>query len=381
MGSGFESSMSACAIIVTDQRLLPPWGGNRVRILGVIRSLRDSGWRVFLVTSQFDVGEELQQLVDEVILVHGRSFQGGEVRGFDVGPFRKAVSKAAARIKPSVVLAEYAWLAPSMMSLPKEILRCIDCHDILSERTERFRAAGLDPWAACSREYEIALLSCADIVIAAQYSDRAKLKKLLKGKRVLCLLPPIELPPNFSRTSPDSSIVLAVGAKHAGNLGIHKFAASPWTTVLKRRPQASMHIVGGIGAGPDAGPKIETYDAVKDLDRHYAAAAVVVCPIEIGTGVKIKMLEAIRYGKAVVATESAAEGLPLQSDPAWLTVGTLSECADSVATLLEDRGLRSRLEHAAFAYGDRHLSPQRAAMQIRSILPGHLRRCLAAFAG
>ena len=140
-----------------------------------------------------------------------------------------------------------------------------------------------------------------------------------------------------------------------------------------------MRVVGGIGVGLNFGPEIETYEGVKNLSRHYSEAAVVVCPIEVGSGVKIKLLEAIRYGKAVVATASAAEGLPVQSDPAWLTVESFSECAEAVATLLEDRCLRARLEQAAFSYGDRYLSPKSAASVFGSILPGQLSRYLASF--
>jgi hypothetical protein len=117
--------------------------------------------------------------VQEVVVIRGRSFEGGEVKRFDARPFRSAVTRLAKKIKPAVVIAEYAWLAPSMMFLSKRILRCIDCHDILFERTDRFRAAGLDPWAICSLEHEISLLGCADVLITAQYSDRDKIKRLL----------------------------------------------------------------------------------------------------------------------------------------------------------------------------------------------------------
>jgi glycosyltransferase involved in cell wall biosynthesis len=367
------------ALVVTDQLLVPPWGGNRVRILGIIRGLRRLGWRVALVTAH--LAHELHGIVDEVVPVCGDPFRGGDLASFDAGPFRRAVAHVADRLEPSIAIAEYAWMAPTLLVLPKGVLRCVDCHDLLSERTVRFTAAGLDPWVVCTPDQERRLLLCADVLIASQHREAELLGRLVPGKRVVCLLPEIELPSGFRRASADSSIVLAVGANHAGNQGIQRFVALQWARVLDRVPDARIQVAGAIGSGIDPLPGVESLGRVVDMSRRYADAAVVLCPVEVGTGVKVKVLEALRFGKSVVATAAAVEGLPNRPHRPWLMADGLEECADAVITLLQNPRLRAQLEVAAFAYGERHLSRKSIADGMRSFLPNRMLQRLIELAG
>src|SRR5262249_39593299 len=148
----------------------------------------------------------------------------------------------------------------------------------------------------------------------------------------------------FSRSPGRGNIVLAVGANHPGNFAIGEFARYAWPRVLARVPEARLDIVGGIGTALPAFPGGRVLGLVADLHAHYAAAAVVICPVTVGTGVKTKMLEALRYGKAVVATTAAAEGMPISHERAWVTAQSLLECADSVVDLLSDERARAELE-------------------------------------
>ena len=357
------------AIIVTDRRVMPPWGGNSLRILGLIRSLRVLGWRVVIISANVEGVNQLRKEVDTLVLVRASTYLGGNMDTFNVEPFRRAVELVAEEVRPAVVVAEYAWLSPVLQSLPKDVERWVDCHDVFHERTSRFRALGLDPWVVCNREQESEYLGFADTLIAIQNREARLLKELCPAKRVVCLLPSIELPHGFKRTQGETFKVLTVGAKHAGNEGIRQFAGSPWASVLTRIPEAHLQIVGAIGSRMAPRRSVEIIGEVNDLYPYYSSAAVVVCPMTVGTGIKIKMLEALRFGKAVVATRAAMEGLPVSQSHAWLTVDTLSECADAVATLLTDCKARSNLEDAAFSYGKKYLSQARFLKVIRSILP------------
>jgi hypothetical protein len=89
------------------------------------------------------------------------------------------------------------------------------------------------------------------------------------------------------------------------------------------------------------------------------------------------MLEALRYGKAVVVTPQAEEGMPPPEHRAWITAETLPACADAVALLLKDSDARAELEVAAFAYGQRYIAFESFREQIRLLLPGAVARGLA----
>jgi succinoglycan biosynthesis protein ExoO len=362
---------------VTDRRLIPATGGNRQRILGLIRAVRALDWRVALIVTTANADSELRAEVDELFAVEAASFPGGDPRRFDARPFCRELERVVSARRPAVVIAEYAWLAPVFSSIPREIPRWIDCHDLLHERTARFQAAGLDPWVTCDHRQERALLRRAHLVIASQHREEHLFRALLPGQRVVCLLPHIDLPDAYSPHRTESTVVLAVGADHAGNDGIRQFAADPWASVTARIPAARLQVVGSIGKKIAPQPHVEVCGEVADLHRCYELAAVVICPIVIGTGVKIKMLEALRLGKAVVATAAAVEGLPITTKETWRTVSSLRECADAVGELLLDREARRQLEDAAFAYGEEHLSRHRLTSELRACLPGPLSRRLS----
>ena len=58
-----------------------------------------------------------------------------------------------------------------------------------------------------------------------------------------------------------------------------------------------------------AGPDVEVTGFVSDLDTVYAATDVVVVPLRLGAGTRIKLLEAFAHGVPVVASRVAAAGL------------------------------------------------------------------------
>jgi polysaccharide biosynthesis protein PslH len=56
-----------------------------------------------------------------------------------------------------------------------------------------------------------------------------------------------------------------------------------------------------------AGPRVELTGFVSDLRPHLAAATAVVAPLRLGT--RLKIVEAMAMGKAIVSTTLGAEGI------------------------------------------------------------------------
>jgi glycosyltransferase involved in cell wall biosynthesis len=363
------SSEDCYAVFVTDVQLVPASSGNRGRILSFIQGLRELGWKVALVAPPDVVPvAQLRSLVDDFLPVPAQRFSGGHLCRFDASPFRRAVNAMAARVRPLVAIAQYAWLGPALLDLPGGVQRWIDCHDVLHERTQRFGAAGLHPWAICTWKEELQCLQCADVLIMTQERETALVQRLMPDKKVKCVLTPIDLPPSFSPSPGKGTTVLTVGAHHPGNLAVADFARDAWPRVLERIPSAQLHVVGGIGEALSPTPGIKILGWVPDLQAQYAAAAVVVCPVTTGTGVKTKMLEALRFGKAVVATTAAVEGMPAPKGLAWIVADSLASCADAVADVLADSAKRAEMEAAAFAFGEEYVAVQAFRAQLRSLL-------------
>ena len=80
---------------------------------------------------------------------------------------------------------------------------------------------------------------------------------------------------------------------------------------------------------------MELLGYVPDLRSLYEAARVVVVPMRVGSGVKVKCLEAIQYGVPVVSTPVGAEGLSLRDPRAVVVAGDPVAFADAVLELHE----------------------------------------------
>jgi glycosyltransferase involved in cell wall biosynthesis len=80
---------------------------------------------------------------------------------------------------------------------------------------------------------------------------------------------------------------------------------------------------------------------VDDLADFWQAIDVVVCPLRIGGGVKVKMLEAIRAGRAIVSTRLGVEGLPERARRAVDVVDETHGFAAAAARLCIDDDLRA----------------------------------------
>ena len=107
--------------------------------------------------------------------------------------------------------------------------------------------------------------------------------------------------------------------------------------VVGRKPsQALERKISGL-AGVDFGGEVG--DVRQELDR----AAVVVVPLRIGGGSRLKILEALAAGKAVVCTSIGAEGLDVIPGTHLITADDPKEFAVRVLELLESNETRRRL--------------------------------------
>ena len=88
-------------------------------------------------------------------------------------------------------------------------------------------------------------------------------------------------------------------------------------------------------------------------------AAVVVAPLRLGGGMRVKVVEALAAGKAVVATPLAVEGLAVTDGGEVALARTDEEIAEAVAGLIGDPARRAALAARAHAWARAHLGWER----------------------
>ncbi len=82
---------------------------------------------------------------------------------------------------------------------------------------------------------------------------------------------------------------------------------------------------------------------VADIKPYFEEATVFVVPLRIGSGTRLKILEALAMGKAIVSTSVGAEGLALRNGEEIFIADEPTAFADAVTRLLTDALLRRRI--------------------------------------
>jgi glycosyltransferase involved in cell wall biosynthesis len=96
-----------------------------------------------------------------------------------------------------------------------------------------------------------------------------------------------------------------------------------------------------------AGNDVIVTGRVDDVTPYLNQAAVVVAPLRLGGGTRVKVLEALASGKAVVASPLAAEGIEATDGEHLILAGSDEELAQATARLLADPDARGSLGRSA----------------------------------
>lgn len=132
--------------------------------------------------------------------------------------------------------------------------------------------------------------------------------------------------------------------------------------VLERHPGARLRIVG-TAPSPEVrelvGPNVELVADAPSVLPHLEEAAVVMAPVRTGGGMRMKVLQAMAAGKAVVTTSRGTEGYTgFGEEPPLAVADSEAEIAAVTAALLEDDEGRLRLGERAREFAERHHSPE-----------------------
>src|SRR5690606_16827232 len=93
---------------------------------------------------------------------------------------------------------------------------------------------------------------------------------------------------------------------------------------------------------------------VPEVTPYLHAAAVYIAPLRMGSGTRLKILEAMAAGCAIVATTLAAAGLPDEARRSLMIVDDPQQMAGAIVQLLQNAPQRAEMGAAAQAAVYRH---------------------------
>jgi len=128
------------------------------------------------------------------------------------------------------------------------------------------------------------------------------------------------------------------------------FVNNVWEKVLQKIPQAKFYIIGrGISPKVESlnKPNVVIVGKTESAEKVYHQYSLMVVPLLSGSGMRIKMIEGMAYGKAIVSTGIGAEGIPVISGKNCLLADTPDDFAKTVIEILSDIEKKDALQNEA----------------------------------
>jgi glycosyltransferase involved in cell wall biosynthesis len=277
---------------------------------------------------------------------------------------RHAAPNAAA------VLCDYAYLAPMAPYALADAPCAIIMHDLISARVADAKEAATQKVAQMSAAEEFALLGMGDAVIAIQAEEAQRVAAALPARRVLVAAHGAATVADAQPGADDT--LLFVGSNTAPNIvGLEWFFREIWPLVRAKRPHATLKVAGSVSRALGAAPAgVTMLGVVPDLAPLYAEAGIVISPLYTGSGLKIKLIEAMAAGKAVVGTSVTAQGVEHLVSDAMAWADQPADFAAAIVDLAGNRAQRAELGKTALTCAERHFSVQAAFKPLMAYLSG-----------
>jgi polysaccharide biosynthesis protein PslH len=376
-------------LYVSQTPASPPRLGAQARAHGLMTQLARSHdlTAVTLVDGEFDEDEcrrAMEAYCREVVMVPSLYGREGftkrllQLRSlasrrsfhrllFTPPAFQQSLDRLLHARRFDIVNLEFSFLghsdlrqAPAGETLPALV---VDSHNIDYDLARQYARNGSSlvrrlyaeaNWRKLRRE-ELATYRDSDGVYLCSAADERRLLSEVPEVRTAVIPNAADVEyyqPRFNDRPPDGRTVVFFGLlSYVPNIdGVNHFVKDIWPRIAVAHPEAHCKIIGGRPP-PSllalAGPRVELTGFVPDLRPHLVAATVVVVPLRLGGGTRLKIVEAMAMGKAIVSTTLGAEGIEAVPGRDILVEDEPAAFADAVSRLLTEPSLASRIGQSA----------------------------------
>jgi polysaccharide biosynthesis protein PslH len=275
--------------------------------------------------------------------------------------------------------------APLIMNVPRRARFILNHHNCESAMAER-RAQQSNPLARVFliqqasklRSLESKVAAMADINITVSGHDESLLRAHVPELRATVVDNGTDT--DYFRPQPEllqpDTVVFAGSLDWYPNVhGLRRFRAETWPRLRDGRPQLKLLLAGRNPASSvrhwaQTDPSVKLVADPSDIRPCIASGAVFVCPIYDGGGTRLKLLDAMAMGKAIVSTTIGAEGLEVTDGEHLLMADSAEAIAAQIIRLLDNNALRKHLETQAREFVVQRYSWNAIAPRLLRLLVG-----------
>lgn len=122
--------------------------------------------------------------------------------------------------------------------------------------------------------------------------------------------------------------------------GINWLLTDVWQKIIDLVPEVSLYLAGRhmpIWLQNYNAKNVNIVGEVADSTTFISSKQIMIVPLLSGSGIRIKILEAMSLGKAVIATSIAAEGIMYENGKNIIIADTPEDIAQAVKKLIDDK--------------------------------------------
>lgn len=242
------------------------------------------------------------------------------------------------------IIISYAYWAKLVIDNPyiKNAKLCIDTHDFLTAQFQNLRGFNLGKYF----QKEIELLSNFDKVFVISAEENYLFSQFLK-KEVITLSHIIEN--KFDKSTDNRRYdLIYIASSNSHNIdGANWFFNEVYPLLNK---EINILVIGKICSYIQDFSNVTKLPFVDDLDEYYSNSKVAICPMLSGTGLKIKVIEALSFGLPVVSNLRGVDGMNSKVNNGCLVTNVPQKFADNIELLLSDKEKYSEISNYGKQY-------------------------------
>ncbi|MCU7800113.1 MAG: glycosyltransferase [gamma proteobacterium symbiont of Lucinoma myriamae] len=323
----------------------PQSAGNRVRIYNLAKHLQQMGNNIHFVyfTQEGLDAEQESQMSDEwdslSVIKKEIDYKSSTPSHYliddwyqeNIGPI---VVKKCKEFHIDIVLMNYIFQSKLLECIPNNIVKIIDTHDRFSDRHKMLQKNGVEPdFFYTVKDEEAKAFERADIILAIQ-DNEADFFRTLTDKRVE-VVGHIEKKRFLDKKYFSLKKIGFIGSRNSTNLhSISKFIDKFTDYIDAKKLNIQLLIAGSICTKIESRHRaIKLLGFVDELEGFYRSVDLIINPLILGTGLKIKSIEALSYGVPIVSTDIGFEGIS-SSSPFHMAenIDDLIQCIDEIYT-------------------------------------------------
>jgi len=372
---------------ISNKAPLPANDGSSIAICTLAQGLADSGAELHLLTVNTKKHFKPDDLVPPAFKqqMHYRSVyrntdtsalgallnlfstQSYFVSRFHFSEFADVLAKKLQAVDFDIVQIEGVFMAPYIPLIRRHskariVLRPHNVEHLIWERHLQQEKNGLKKWYLSLqnkrlKSFELKAFAQVDAIVPITDIDKELIAGLTPVKRLHTCLTGVDL--NAYRmepaSEPDTCFHFASMDWLPNREAVDWLMREVWPLV-----QQQNNNLGLVLAGRDMpeqykrlqSGQVNVMEHVASSEKFYHNYGIMLVPLWSGSGLRIKLVEGLAYGKAIVSTSIGAEGVPYENGKHLLIADDAQSFADAMLKLAADAELRNRLQQNARALAE-----------------------------